>query len=83
MLTPGAKIVDDDVVSIVAPGAAGYLGVLANHAPLITSLGTGSLKVKFANGVEKKYNVKGGFLRVARNTAVLLSESIEEASPTT
>jgi F-type H+-transporting ATPase subunit epsilon len=41
VLTPNRKAFDGDVLSIVAPGGAGYLGVLANHAPLITTVQTG------------------------------------------
>ena len=78
ILTPGAKVLDEQVVSIVAPGESGYLGVLANHAPLITTLVAGDLKVSFEEGPDKWYRVEGGILRVAHNSAVLLSESVEE-----
>jgi F-type H+-transporting ATPase subunit epsilon len=65
---------------MIAPGEAGYLGVLANHAPLVTTLTSGTLKVKL-DGKEKWYRIEGGILRVARNSAVLLSEVVEEISP--
>lgn len=78
-MTPGSKELDDSVVSIVAPGKAGYLGVLANHAPLITTLKAGNLSVKFAGGErdERFYRISGGILKVAHNEAILLTESIE------
>ena len=79
ILTPGAKALDATVISIVAPGEAGYLGVLANHAPLITTLREGDLKVRFEDNREKRYRIGSGLLKVARNQAVLLTESIEEA----
>lgn len=78
ILSPKAQILDEEVVSIVAPGAAGYLGVLANHAPLITTMADGELKVRFAGGNERRFHIKGGILRVSHNTAVLLTESIDE-----
>jgi len=68
------------VVSIVAPGEEGYLGVLANHAPLITTLRAGDLMVRFENNMEKTYRISGGILKVARNEAILLTETVEEAS---
>ena len=80
ILTPSATVLDEDVVSVIAPGEAGYLGVLANHAPILTTLQRGTLQVKLENG-EKWFRVEGGILRVAANSAVLLSESVEEVAP--
>jgi F-type H+-transporting ATPase subunit epsilon len=80
ILTPNRKALDDQVVSIVAPGEAGYLGVLANHAPLITTLQRGTLTVKYGDGREEEYEIAGGILKVADNEAILLTESIEISS---
>lgn len=79
ILTPSTKVLDEEVVSMVAPGEAGYLGVLANHAPIVTTLTNGTLKVTLVDA-EKWYKIDGGILRVARNSAVLLSEAVEEIS---
>ncbi|MCH7549029.1 MAG: ATP synthase F1 subunit epsilon [Candidatus Krumholzibacteriota bacterium] len=79
ILTPGEKALDTDVISIVAPGEAGYLGVLANHAPLITTLTRGNLRVRFADNRETHYRIGSGLLKVAHNEVVILTESIEEA----
>ena len=80
ILTPQERVLDEEVVSLVAPGAAGYLGVLANHAPLITTLRDGVLTVEFEARGEQAYRIRGGILCVAHNSAVLLSESVEEIS---
>ena len=77
ILTPNRKALDESVVSIVAPGEEGYLGVLANHAPLITTLKRGTLTVKFDDGREDEYEISGGILKVAKNEAILLTESID------
>lgn len=76
VLTPNAKEIDGEVISIVAPGEAGYLGVLANHAPLITTLRAGDLSVRFKDGSEKTYQISGGILKVAFNEAILLTETV-------
>jgi len=78
VLTPNRKAVDEDVVSIVAPGEAGSLGVLANHAPLISTLKSGDLTVTFADDREVEYRIGNGLLKVANNEAILLTESIDE-----
>lgn len=78
VLTPLTTAIDSSVVSIVAPGEAGYLGVLANHAPLIATLRGGDLRVRFENGRESVYRIGSGVLKVAHNEATLLTESFEE-----
>ena len=81
ILTPHESVFDGTVSSMVAPGDGGYLGVLANHAPLITTLMKGNLRITLEGGEDKWYSVDGGILRVAKNAAVLLSEGVEEAAP--
>jgi F-type H+-transporting ATPase subunit epsilon len=78
ILSPKAQILDEDVISVVAPGETGYFGVLANHAPFITTMTDGELKVRPAGGGEKLFRITGGIFRVAHNLAILLTESIEE-----
>lgn len=79
VLTPNRSEIDDTVVSIVAPGTDGYLGVLANHAPLITTLRPGDLKVRYEGDREVHYAIGQGILKVADNVAILLTESIAAA----
>jgi len=80
ILSPKIRIFDEEVVSIVAPGEAGYLGVLANHAPLISTMREGEVKVTLPGGAERRFRIAGGILRVSHNSAVLLAESVEEIS---
>ena len=77
VLTPNRRELDESVVSIVAPGEDGYLGILANHAPIITTLRAGDLKVRFDGGREVEYSIGPGILKVENNQAILLTESIE------
>ena len=79
VMTPAGSKFDEQVVSIVVPGELGYLGVLANHAPLITTLSAGDLKVTLDGNQERFFQIPGGILKVAHNEAVLLTESIEES----
>lgn len=78
VLTPNREALDESVVSIIVPGEAGYLGALANHAPLITTLAPGDLTVKLEDNQERYYKIGGGILKILHNQAVLLTESIEE-----
>ncbi|MCX7045081.1 MAG: ATP synthase F1 subunit epsilon [Candidatus Sumerlaeota bacterium] len=65
-----------DVISIIAPGEDGYLGVLAHHAALLTTLGEGALSVETA-GETKTYQIKGGFMEVLNNQVTVLADSIQ------
>ena len=67
-----------DVDSVVTPGAAGELGVLPNHAPLLTPLLPGELRVT-KDGQEQAMAVSGGFLEVLGNTVTVLADAAEHA----
>ena len=78
-VTPEKTVFEKDVRSIVAPGSEGYLGILSNHAPLITALKPGILTVRDHKGNEAFYSVSGGFLEVSANVATILADAIESA----
>jgi F-type H+-transporting ATPase subunit epsilon len=80
VLTPQRSVLEAEVLSIVAPGSAGYLGVLAHHAPLVTALVPGRLTVKDASGEETLYAISGGFLEVSDNRATILADALESAA---
>lgn len=80
VVTPIAVYFENEVSSVVAPGSDGYLGILANHAPLITSLEPGLLTIRDAGDDEKEFAIGGGFLEVSNNKATILAESIERLS---
>ncbi len=67
---------DTDIDEVVAPGAVGELGILPNHAPLVTSLQPGALVIKKA-GQEEPYFVSGGFLEVKQDLVTVLADAAE------
>ena len=66
VVTPDRIVLDDEAVSLVAPGIEGYLGVLPNHAPMVTELGVGELRYTSVSGNEVRVAVSGGFMQVSR-----------------
>lgn len=76
VFTQEKKVVDELVTSLQAPGVDGYFGVLADHAPLISLLGSGDLTVTGADGQSRTFALTGGFLEVTNNTATLLADSL-------
>src|SRR5215207_4071371 len=69
-------LVDDDVDMVVAPGSEGSLGILPKHAPLLTLLAPGVLRIKKA-GQETAMAVGGGFLQVNRDRVLVLADTAE------
>lgn len=66
------------VSSLIAPGEIGYLGILANHAPLVTTLVAGKISIKDDAGKTTVLHSKGGgLLEVLKNKAILLLDSVE------
>ncbi len=80
VLTQEKTTVDETVSSVTAPGTEGYLGILRDHAPLVTQLMPGKLTVKDLDGNETVYAVSGGFLEVSHNTVTLLADALEKGS---
>lgn len=77
VVTPEKVVFEQDVRSVIAPGSEGYLGILTDHAPLITALKAGELTVSDKEGSQEKYAVSGGFMEVSGNVATLLADAIE------
>ncbi len=77
VLTPEKTVLAADIVSLVAPGSEGFLGVLAHHAPLITALMPGVLTLTYPGQREEIYAVSGGFLEVSGNRAIVLADAVE------
>lgn len=81
ILTSEEIVLDDEVMALIAPGTVGYLGVLTDHAPLITSLKEGTLVITDKNNKRSYYHISGGFLEVDHNKASILVEKIEPTAP--
>jgi len=77
VLTQEKVHLETQAVHLEAPGSLGYLGVLANHAPLMTSLNPGKLVVSIHDGEDQVFAVSGGLLKVADNEAVVLADAVE------
>ena len=78
IVTPGKIFYEEEVSSLIAPGVEGYLGVLTDHAPLITSLVPGKLTVKKdSKNTEVILAISGGFLEVLKNKVVILADAVE------
>ncbi|HMT29890.1 MAG TPA: ATP synthase F1 subunit epsilon [Bacteroidia bacterium] len=75
IITPDKKIFSGEVTSVHVPGTAGQFQILNNHAPIISTLANGKVKIKTAAGTQS-FDVKGGVVEVLKNKIVVLAESV-------
>lgn len=69
-------VFEGDVDIVVLPGAAGEMGVLPNHAPLLTTLNLGIVKVR-TKGEEKIFTVAGGVAEIQPDIVTVLADAAE------
>lgn len=74
IVTPEKVVYSDSVICVSADGTEGGLGVLADHAPLITELQTSILTVTDAHNKKVRFALDGGFMEVVANNVVLLTD---------
>jgi F-type H+-transporting ATPase subunit epsilon len=79
IVTAQSRVFDGEADAVNAPGGEGRLGILPRHAPLLTTLSLGELRVRHA-GVEESFFVAGGFLEVNNNVVTILADDAERAS---
>jgi F-type H+-transporting ATPase subunit epsilon len=80
ILTPERKLFTGNVYGIQLPGISGSFEVLEKHAPMVSALGAGNLKVlndKTGNN-NTNYKIKGGFMEVINNRVVVLVEGAKQ-----
>lgn len=75
LVSPERLLVSEQVESVVIPGAEGEMTVLANHAPVMTTIKPGVVTVKTAAGATERYCVFGGFADILPSGCTLLAES--------
>ena len=80
IITPNKVVFQDEATSVGAPGTLGGFQILYNHAPFISTIEIGELKVKDKNGKDELYATSGGFVEVKENSVVVLAETAERVA---
>jgi F-type H+-transporting ATPase subunit epsilon len=75
IVTPESLFFEGDVDSIIMPGLDGDLGILEDHAPIITLLSEGRLQIGSAGKI-KLYQIESGFSEVKDNNVVIFTNKI-------
>ena len=79
IVTPERLVYEDEVDSVNVPGIEGELGILPHHAPLLSILGFGELRIR-KGGAEESFAIVGGFLQVRPDRVVVMAETADMAS---
>lgn len=73
VISPERVLYEGEAESVVAPAFDGEVGILLGHAPMMTLLGSGELRLSAAGG-ERRFSVAGGFLQVADDRVRVVTE---------
>lgn len=74
VVSPDKVVFEGDAAAVVAPAWDGQVGILPNHAPMLTLVGSGVLAVDRSGGGSDSFHVAGGVLKVERNQVTVLTE---------
>ncbi|MSQ12739.1 MAG: F0F1 ATP synthase subunit epsilon [Dehalococcoidia bacterium] len=78
IITGERRVYSDEVDLLVAPGVEGELGILPHHAPLLTALKPGELRIR-KGGQDEYFAVAGGFMEVIANQVTVLADAAEHS----
>ena len=76
ILTPDKKIYEGEIKSVRVPGKKGSFQVLKDHAPIISTLDNGSVRMVDQENTEIIYDITGGVIEVKANKIILLADSV-------
>ncbi|MFH0751184.1 MAG: F0F1 ATP synthase subunit epsilon [Chloroflexota bacterium] len=79
IVTPEKRAYSDEVDAVVLPGSEGELGILPHHAPLISLLGAGELRIR-KGATEESFAIVGGFVQVRPDKVVVMAETADLAA---
>ena len=80
VITPSKEAYNGAVKSVTVPGTLGNFQILTGHAPIISSLEIGEVKIVEENGSTLDFSISGGTIEVSNNKIIILAESFENVN---
>ena len=80
VLSPEGTIFEGEASFVEAHALDGRLGILPGHAPLLTALGEGPLRITISDSDERRWQISGGFMEVLKNKVSIVAEGLEQTS---
>lgn len=78
VLTPEKEIYKGDIESVKVPGVNGQFEILNNHAPIVSALVEGEVRIIEEGGSKKTFSIKQGFIEMLNNDISLLVQGVED-----
>ena len=76
IVTPDKKIFEGEIISVRVPGKKGSFQVLKDHAPIVSTLDSGTVRMVDQDNNEVTYEISGGVIEVKANKIILLADSV-------
>jgi F-type H+-transporting ATPase subunit epsilon len=73
IITPDKKLFEGEVLSVTVPGKTGKFQMLNRHAPVISALKKGKIKIKTSQGIQQ-FDINGGVVEMQKNKIIVLAE---------
>jgi len=77
ILSPEKEVYQGEATAVKVPGSGGQFEILKNHAPIVSALSAGDIRVKQVDGQSITYKIQGGFVEVLNNEVSLLVTGLE------
>ena len=78
VLTPDKEVFEGTISSVKVPGIGGQFEILSNHAPIVSALGSGEVRLIKQGGERMTFSIEKGFIEVLRNNVSLLVQGFSE-----
>lgn len=78
VLTPGKEIFNGPITSVKVPGISGQFEILKGHAPIVSALGKGEIRIIDDSGKSSMYNIEKGFVEVLNEEVSLLVQGVSD-----
>ena len=74
IITPESKVYEGEVKSVLLPGTNGKFEILNNHAPIISILTAGQIRIVNNNDQRELFNINGGVIEMQNNNIIVLAD---------
>lgn len=78
IITPEKRLYAGEIKLIQLPGSLGSFEIMNNHAPIISTLGKGTIKIISIEGASKFFEIEGGVIEGKQNNIIVLAESVKD-----
>ncbi|PIO49033.1 MAG: ATP synthase F1 subunit epsilon [[Chlorobium] sp. 445] len=79
VVTPVKQVFEGEAVCLTLPGVVGSFQILQNHAPILSALKEGTLRIDLADKSSQTFVISSGFVEMNNNRAIVIAESVQKA----